>query len=168
MRTFESVRMQRMAGGLLFGVLLVSACGDDSDEAGSGESDPFCDEATALQVAMLGDGLTEDDAATAEQHATELREIEPPEEIADDWGVAIPALADFLEASSSAHAHLEGVENLDVALGAEGVEELDADDPEAIEAVSQMFEAFAAIQDEDVVASGDRVESYLAERCGDV
>lgn len=84
--------------------------------------------------------------------------------------LAIPPLADFLEASSVAAPHLDEVESLDPALGPEGlgeVEGLDAEDPVAVTAVTDLVAAVAALEDEEVFSAGERVGEHINDRCGE-
>jgi len=145
-------------------VALVSACGgggDDDDDAtdeatdaseeatdGGGEAGgDFCDQAADIQelVAAGGeDSLSDEGFAQLEELADAFEEIEPPEEVADDW-----------------EANLEGLRELIRIVGEArdaGVDEnTPPDDP-------QVEELFTQLGELDTSAS-ERVISFLEEEC---
>lgn len=176
----RTIRTSRVLGGVLASVLLIAACGDDSDDsdtasdeegaAPSGEAGAFCEEAASLQSAMVGAMTPSEDGAEAAEgdtdHAATLRAIDPPDEIAEDWEQSIPVLADFMEAGVAASPYLEDVENFDPTGGRDALAEAGVTDPEAVEALGALTEAQQAFTDEDVQAAGGRVGAYIQEHCG--
>ena len=145
-------------------VVLLSACGgSDGDDAASSSGSPsssaaetsepseapeasseFCQQAADIPD-RVGSSFTEanDPAALTESFrnaAEEIRAIEPPAEIADDWA----SIADGLEQAATA---LDGV---------------DLNDPQA---ASQVQADLQELQGQ-LQTSGTNVETYLREECG--
>ncbi|MFD2089963.1 hypothetical protein [Blastococcus deserti] len=122
-----------------------SATSSSAAETTSGQADSeFCTEAAAIQESV-GAGLTgqSDPAAVQQalqQAATEVRDVEPPEEIADDWA----ALAD-------------GIDQIAAALAS-----VDPNDPNAATTFQQQL---APLQQE-LASSATRVQTYLVSECG--
>jgi hypothetical protein len=90
MPTTRPTRLARRALGLALVpalALAVAACGDDGDETGTAAS--FCEQAGELteRIGELEDPSSEEFG----EAISDLRDIEPPEEIADDWDRAIEA-----------------------------------------------------------------------------
>jgi hypothetical protein len=131
------------------GILLFAACsGDDDDDAatdttqadggggdsnaadtgGGGNGGSFCEE--AAQLFQTTSGLDPDEQLTAAE------ELEPPEEIAEDWDRLI-------EGSRQA---------------AENTTNLDPNDPEASEEFQQQYD--------DLMDATTNVYTYLGEECG--
>ena len=142
-------------------VVLLAACGGSDDEsagtsgsssggsASSRSSAPatgsdFCTEAAAVQeriAATLGGDTEPASLGEVFQEAvTELRALDAPEEIADDW----TALTDALEEAASS------------------LSSVDPDDPGALTALQ---EEIAPLQDQ-LADSSANVERYLREDCG--
>jgi hypothetical protein len=139
-------------------VVLLSACGG-SDEGGSASSDTsasasessadaagseFCTEAAAIQE-RIGSTLTEQSDPAAlpqalQQAAAEIRAVEAPPEIADDWN----ALADGVEQIAAAFASV------------------DFNDPNAVATFQQQV---GELQTE-LASASTNVENYLREECG--
>jgi hypothetical protein len=114
-----------------------------SSEAPEADSE-FCTEAAEIPD-RLGDSFAnanDPDSLTQglQAAADEMRNIEPPDEIADDWN----ALADGLEQAASS---LQG---------------LDVNDPEA---AAQLQAELGQLQSQ-LETSGANVETYLREQCG--
>jgi hypothetical protein len=141
-------------------VVLLSACGgSDEDSSASSTSEAtssasessaeaagseFCTQAAVIQE-RVGATLTDQTDPTAlpgvlQQAATEIRAVEPPEEIAADWN----ALAD-------------GVEQIAGAFGS-----IDFNDPNAVATFQQQI---GQLQTELATASTN-VETYLRDECG--
>ena len=140
-------------------VVLLSACGgsdEDGSAAGSSETSAsatessagsadsqFCTDAASIQE-RVGSSFTQTDPASLgqvlQEGAAEVREIEPPSEIAADW----EALAGGLEQIAAAFA------------------DADANDPATQQALGQKI---AELQGPLGTASTN-VENYLREECG--
>jgi hypothetical protein len=71
--------------------LTAAACGDDDDETGTAAS--FCEQAGEVteRIGELSDPTSEE----FRQAISDLRDIEPPEEIAEDWDRALEAFEAF-------------------------------------------------------------------------
>jgi hypothetical protein len=90
MPTTRPTRLTRRLLGLALVpalALTAAACGDDDDETGTAAS--FCEQAGELseRVGEMDDPSSEDFS----QAVSDLRDIEPPEEIAEDWDRALDA-----------------------------------------------------------------------------
>lgn len=137
-------------------VVLLTACGgSDSNDAASSPSSTsaessapqadseFCTEAATIEERLGSTFDTQDPTALAQavqEVAAEIRAIQPPDEIADDWG----ALA-------------TGVEQIGQALSA-----VDFNDPNAL---ARFQEQIGQLQTELTTASNN-VQTYLTEECG--
>lgn len=82
--------MRRTLIGLAaVGTLVLGACGDDDDSsAGDGSSADFC---TTMQDLVTAASNEEADPDAARETLTEL---EPPEEIADEWEQYVPLITE--------------------------------------------------------------------------
>ena len=141
-------------------VVLLSACGgsdEGSSASDSGETSasaaessaesadsPFCTQAAAIQE-RVGASLTNQSDPAAlpgalQQVVTEIRAVDPPEEIAADWN----ALAD-------------GVEQIAVAFGS-----IDFNDPNAVATFQQQVGDLQA----ELSTASTNVENYLRDECG--
>jgi hypothetical protein len=137
-------------------VVLLTACGgSDSNDAESSASSStaessapqagseFCTEAATIEE-RIGSTFDSQDptalAQAAQEAAAEIRAIEPPDEIADDWA----ALA-------------SGVEQIGQALSA-----IDFNDPNAL---ATFQEQIGQLQT-DLTTASNNVQTYLAEECG--
>jgi hypothetical protein len=90
MPTTRSTRLARRVLGLAVVpalALTAAACGDDDDETGTAAS--FCEQAGELteRIGELSDPTTDEFG----EAIAELQDIEPPEEIAEDWDRALEA-----------------------------------------------------------------------------
>jgi hypothetical protein len=83
-------------------LLGLAACGDDDDDSAS--ADDFCDQANEIdqEFAAVDDPSSDDFSEALDA----LREMDPPEEIADDWDQLVEAM--------------------------ESLEDVDVDDPDAL------------------------------------
>lgn len=142
-------------------VLLLAACGgSDEDGSTAATSSPanssaaersddraneeFCTDAAAIQE-RVGATLTDQSDPAAlpqalQQAATEIRAVEPPEEIAADWS----ALADGVEQIATAFASI------------------DVNDPNAVATFQQQVGDLQA----RLAAASTNVETYLRDECG--
>jgi hypothetical protein len=140
-------------------VVLLSACGgsdEDGSAAGSTESSPsasesaapeadseFCTEAGSIQERVSA-SFTEADPSSLgqvlQEGVTEIRAIEPPDEIASDWA----ALADGLEQIAAAFA------------------DVDLTDPAAQQELGQKVAELQGPLD----TASTNVENYLRDQCG--
>ena len=140
-------------------VVLLSACGgsdEGSSAASSSAAEPsasessaeatpsqFCTEAAAIQEKVTASFDEQDPASLGQvlqEGATEIRAIEPPAEIADDWG----ALADGLEQIAGAFA------------------DVDITDPAAQQQLGQKIAELQGPLD----SASTNVENYLRDECG--
>jgi hypothetical protein len=157
-RTLSVVR-----GGLATAtaVVLLTACSSGSDDesgdaarsssgsaaesssAGSADSD-FCTGAAAVQerigATLQGDAEVTSLPQVLQEAVAELRALDAPDEIADDWAALTGALEQAAESLSS----------------------IDLQDPEALTALQDQI---APLQDE-LADSSANVEQYLREDCG--
>jgi hypothetical protein len=93
MQTTRTTHLMRRVLGLAAVPALVftmAACGDDEESGGSsggdsggGDSTSFCDDARELQEA--GNNMDEEDPGAIEDALTDLQNLDPPAEIADEW-----------------------------------------------------------------------------------
>jgi hypothetical protein len=89
MPTTRTTRLARGALGLALVPVLAltaAACGDDDD---TGTAASFCDQAGEL-TERIGE-LEDPSSDEFDEAIADLRDIDPPEEIADDWDRAIEA-----------------------------------------------------------------------------
>jgi hypothetical protein len=140
------------------GVLLTACSGSGDDESSSAPSasaspsssssssagSDFCTEAAAIQERVsstLGEqaDLTRLPQAL-QQAAAEIREVEPPQEIAADWAT-----------------FADGIEQIAVAIA-----KVDVDDPNA----SETFQREVAPLQQQLVPASTNVSAYLREECG--
>lgn len=112
------------------GALALAACGDD----GGGES-AFCDDYRELSQQFNVSEIRE----RADEFEAAMREIDPPEEIADDWNVIIEN-ADLLGMSGS------------------DLREEVGDDPSQVEELQGKMQ--------EVSAATERVDDYWRDSCG--
>ncbi len=120
-----------------------SSAAESSSEAPEADSE-FCTQAAAIQE-RVGSTLTGQSDPVAvqqalQQAATEVRDVEAPDEIADDWA----ALAD-------------GIDQIAAALAS-----VDVNDPNAAATFQQQL---APLQQE-LASSATNVQTYLATECG--
>jgi hypothetical protein len=131
------------------GVLLTACSGSGDDEASSSESassagSDFCTEAAAIQERVsstLGEQADLDRLPQAlQQAAAEIRDVEPPQEIAADWAT-----------------FADGIEQIAAAIA-----KVDVDDPNA----SETFQREVAPLQQQLVPASTNVSAYLREECG--
>jgi hypothetical protein len=138
-------------------VVLLTACGGSDDTASSASSkagssasessaadSKFCTEAAAIQK-NLGTTLEDSQDPTAlpqalQEAAAQIRAIDPPAEIADDWN----RLADGAEKISQAFASI------------------DINDPNALATLEQKIGELGT----GLSTASTRVDNYLREKCG--
>ena len=158
------MRRSLLRSGLLpaaAALVLLSGCGESADEeaavpaeetaagetTGSTEAQAdseFCTEAASIQERMTGSADAAGDPAQLPQifreAAREIRAIEPPEELVQDWS----ALADGAEEFATT---LEGV---------------DFTDPNALATLEQEL----APLEQELNSASTNVQAYLAQECG--
>ena len=141
--------------------VLLTACGgsgdDEASSSGSGETtssasessadaadSEFCTEAAAIQERVGSTFNDQSDLASLPQALTqaaqEVREVDPPAEIASDWS----ALAD-------------GIDQIAAAIGS-----VDFNDPNA----AATFEQQVAPLQQELAGASANVSSYLQDECG--
>jgi hypothetical protein len=154
----RSLTMCRNGLSVAAALVLLTACGGSDDNSASSdtsEASPsasessaadseFCTEAASIQE-RIGSTMenSQDPAAlpqALQEAATEIRAIEAPEEIADDWN----ALAD-------------GAEQIGQAIAS-----IDPNDPNALATLEQQVGDLTSRLDE----AGTNVENYLRDECG--
>ena len=139
-------------------VVLLSACGGSDEgssassttaaessaaESGGSSDSQFCTEAAAIQEKVTASFDEQDPASLGQvlqEGATEIRAIEPPDEIAADW----TALADGLEQIAAAFA------------------DVDLTDPAAQQQLGQKIAELQGPLD----SASTNVENYLRDECG--
>lgn len=168
--TLVTTRRSRVPWALVAaGVLVLGACGDDSDEAEEAEEgaapEGLCAEVEDAQA--LGDLGSVEDMQADEVGALEnlqamnqgLLDLEVPEAIAEDWELY------FSSAVSSFDSLIELQEGAVPEAGA-GEEPEDLEDLEGLE--DQDLDPSGDLQlmdDEDVIAAQDVVNDFLEETC---
>ncbi len=88
MPTTRSTHLLRRAAALAAApalVLAVAACGGD-DDGGGGDSASFCEDVEGPFESV------NDPGADPEETIASMREVDPPDEIADDWDTVISTL----------------------------------------------------------------------------
>jgi hypothetical protein len=79
---------------LLAIVAVLASCGGDDDDAGGGEGGnstaAFCDEIESILTSDPGEGA-EEQARRFQNAIKRLQEVDPPEDIADDWNTVMNA-----------------------------------------------------------------------------
>ncbi len=143
MRTLMNRRIALVAtAALALGGL--AACGDDD---GGSSASSFCDDVTEVDEAF---STLDEDIEDPSQLSTIFTEvqasldaIDPPSEIAEDWGTLTSALGEVVDV----------------------VEDIDFEDPEAL---ASLGEELADLEERfgDVEAAGDRIQEYASEECG--
>jgi hypothetical protein len=141
-------------------VVVLAGCGSDDDDSSSSqasattveatesgapeEDSEFCVQASTIQQrvdsTLAGQSAPDALPRTLEAAAEEIRAIDPPDEIADDWA----ALAG-------------GVDQIADALGS-----LDFNDPDALATFQEQIGRLQA----DLGTASTNVQSYLSEQCG--
>jgi hypothetical protein len=84
----------RLAGlaALLFVLALLASCGGDDGDGGGGGTAAFCDEVESiLESGDNGGGGLEQQGEQVRDAIRDLQELDPPEEIADDWNAVMNA-----------------------------------------------------------------------------
>ncbi len=138
-----------LAGSMIMVLALAAGCGDDDGGGGGGGStESFCAEMESLEekygnVFSEADSFDPTDTDAFNELIGDLRDADPPAEIAEDWNNVIDAFQFFADA-------FEG---------------LDLNDPEAL---AELEELSAEIEERtgDIEAAGERVNSFLEEECG--
>jgi hypothetical protein len=130
-------------------VVAIAACGDDDDGGDTSGGDPsgsdgadFCDEFREVAEGLTSFDDIEDPsdfAGVYQELSASIGDIDPPEEIADDWGRLDEAVAQVAAA-------LEGATDEQIQSG----------------------EAFTAIEEEfsDFDEVGARIDAFTEEECG--
>ncbi len=115
-----------------------------TESGGKAAGSEFCTEAAAIQERVSSTLGEQADLArlpqALEQAAAEIREVEPPEEIAADWST-----------------FADGIEEIAAAIAS-----VDADDPNA----SATFQREVAPLQQRLVPASTNVSTYLREECG--
>lgn len=80
------------SGAALLAVTLLAGC------SGGGDVQAFCDDMEAADEAMSADGAAEGDLASVYEDAVaQMKKIDPPSEIADDWKVVMDANVKYMD-----------------------------------------------------------------------
>ena len=107
------VRVRRIAAGALAGIVLALAAGCGGGDDGGEQADAYVDEVNAAQqafsdrVEQIGAGGDDEQALAAfsdaaDQAATDIRGIEPPEEVAELHGRLVRGFDDFARETAAA------------------------------------------------------------------
>jgi hypothetical protein len=118
----------------------------EEPQAEGGYAD-ICDASAAFgemssELGALDPNDAQESLDTLEQLTTTLEGVEPPAEIADDWGVMATAFRSFSE-------------GLSIALA----------DPSAPDAMTRVTDAMSAMTDESFLQAGQNVDAYTTANC---
>lgn len=162
---------------LAVGTLLMGACGDDSGDgdAASGDHTEFCADADGVLATAQG---TFDDVAGDDVDALEgvrdmylqMRDLQPPEELASDWELFFGSSVDYFESFLSLYDE-EGM--LDAWQDAEIAPEVAAELDEAVateldegeSATAEQEDQLAVMDDPEVMGAETAVSEFLQDNC---
>jgi hypothetical protein len=120
---------------LAIGSLLVAACGGDGDGDGDESStanDDFCEGFARLNEVPFHEVGLDPDAPEYREMIEGMRALDPPDEIADDWAIAL-GLVETLSPASAEGPEREAVDHVETFLGDEcGIDMSGERDPAAI------------------------------------